>query len=235
MFRNMRRSQNRNGRCEKLPFPTIHEQTVWQECTSGNLPGNAVIGAVEPNGIGIMYIAQANWDSKVVPGFTTCHADEILFPYACVEQRSRNFRVLTCENTESLHWLKSREGITPRTAVVGGEESYGERVYIGRTCTPLTGGVTADYVPLYLNRALSDNNKRVGKIHPSHHRLYIPYNGDEFNFDQYEVLCYKESPGRLLNICKWRIQQVLGWQKKKINLLPLPPVLIKFLLEKYED
>nr|CAB3263169.1 uncharacterized protein LOC104265812 [Phallusia mammillata] len=33
--------------------------------------------------------------------------------------------------------------------------------------------------------------KRIGKVHRSHECMYVPYNGNEYVFSQYEVLCHR--------------------------------------------
>lgn len=56
----------------------------------------------------------------------------------------------------------------PDGAVQGGSNVTGEPLYIGRT---------------HFNGSLT-----VGKVHPSHNCLYLPFGGAEHSVQQYEVL-----------------------------------------------
>ncbi|XP_044578754.1 natterin-3-like [Cotesia glomerata] len=66
------------------------------------------------------------------------------------------------------HWIPSRHGQVPPGAVEGGRTSNGEVLFVGR--------------------AHHNGTPCVGKIHPSHGSLYIPYNGEEIPYKEYEVL-----------------------------------------------
>lgn len=65
-------------------------------------------------------------------------------------------------------WVRSGDGHIPPNAVVGGRQSNGETLYVGRA---EIGGSLA-----------------IGKIHPSHRCIYVPFDGSEHNIHQYEVL-----------------------------------------------
>ncbi|XP_055918204.1 uncharacterized protein LOC129950333 [Eupeodes corollae] len=49
-------------------------------------------------------------------------------------------------------------------------------------------GNTVDGEPLYIGRCSFEGSETVGKIHPTHRCLYIPYGGEEHRMDCYEVL-----------------------------------------------
>lgn len=68
-------------------------------------------------------------------------------------------------------WLPSSDGAVPCGAIQGGTCESGERLYIGRT--------------------FHNNTITIGKVHPSHRCLYIPYGGKEHSYDEYEVLVCK--------------------------------------------
>lgn len=66
-------------------------------------------------------------------------------------------------------WVPAGYGSVPHNAVRGGNTATGE--------------------PLYIGRAHHNGSLTVGKIHPSHQSLYIPYGGAEIPFkSNYEVL-----------------------------------------------
>lgn len=43
---------------------------------------------------------------------------------------------------------------------------------------------------LYVGRAAHEGSLTIGKIHPSHQCIYIPYGGAEISLAAYEVLVY---------------------------------------------
>jgi len=52
----------------------------------------------------------------------------------------------------------------------------------------VTSGTTSNGEPLYIGRGHWQGSITPGKVHPSHHCLYIPYGGQEVRLDSYEVL-----------------------------------------------
>jgi hypothetical protein len=72
-------------------------------------------------------------------------------------------------------WVDDMSGSVPPGAIFGGQTVLGEALYIGRVTH---------------NNALT-----VGKIHPSHGCLYIPYAGEEHKYSQYEVLVQSQNQG----------------------------------------
>lgn len=65
-------------------------------------------------------------------------------------------------------WVECRNGKVPSNAIIAGNTDCGEKLYIGR----------ANY----------RDSLTVGKIHPSHRCLYIPFDGREIAEHTYEVL-----------------------------------------------
>jgi Protein of unknown function (DUF3421) len=49
---------------------------------------------------------------------------------------------------------------------------------------------------LYVGRALFEGSMTIGKVHPSHGCIYIPFNGVEVRLADYEVLIYTKKPSR---------------------------------------
>lgn len=76
-----------------------------------------------------------------------------------------NYEVLCNGNVQ---WVHSGHGAVLPNAVPGGRTSSGEVLYIGRTWH--AGALT------------------LGKIHPSHGNIYLPYNGGETALQSYEIL-----------------------------------------------
>jgi hypothetical protein len=65
-------------------------------------------------------------------------------------------------------WVDDMSGSVPPDAILGGQTVCGE--------------------PLYIGRVTHNNALTVGKIHPSHRCLYIPYADKEHAYSHYEVL-----------------------------------------------
>lgn len=76
------------------------------------------------------------------------------------------------------NWVNGCYGNVPNTAVPGGKTCSGKLVYIGR--------------------AHHEDSLTPGKIHRNHGCLYIPFDGAELSFQEYEVLV-RQQPWR----CDW--------------------------------
>ncbi|XP_033211543.1 uncharacterized protein LOC117169324 [Belonocnema kinseyi] len=85
--------------------------------------------------------------------------------YGGQEHAKHDFEILM---PACIHWVPSRNGIVPHGSVEVGSTSTGETLYVGRV---LHNGVMTS-----------------GKIQPSHHCLYIPYDGHEISYKDYEIL-----------------------------------------------
>lgn len=102
---------------------------------------------------------------KVVPSHNCCYVS-----YGGDEHSHGEYQALVSDDTQ-FDWLPSSGGAVPSGAIQGGACESGEPLYIGRT---------------FHNGTLT-----IGKIHPSHRCLYIPYGGKERSYDSYEVLVCK--------------------------------------------
>ena len=83
-----------------------------------------------------------------------------------------NDKVLINSNDCEMVWSAARGNRIPTGAIKGGKESNGEIYYIGR----------AEY----------GNSLIIGKVHPAHQTLYLPFNGREVGVNVYEVLCIRK-------------------------------------------
>jgi hypothetical protein len=70
-----------------------------------------------------------------------------------------------------MDWVDSRDGIIEPGAIIGGRTANGENLYIGRV----------QYA----------NNVQIGKIHPKYKCMFIPYDGEEIKFTNYQILVAK--------------------------------------------
>ncbi|XP_055859197.1 natterin-1-like isoform X2 [Episyrphus balteatus] len=140
---------------------------VWVPSAPGApLPALAVVGGHDCDGtpifVGRSYHEGDNLPAKVVPSKYTA--------YVCWGGREitkNHYEVLVGNN---YCWIPCAAGQVPPNAVLAGNTVTGE--------------------PLFIGRGYWEGSLTVGKIHPSHHCLYIPFGGAEHRLDCYEVLTY---------------------------------------------
>ncbi|XP_023311629.1 natterin-4-like [Anoplophora glabripennis] len=130
----------------------------------GGIPTTALHGGVDIDGHQI-YVGRAFHDgdwipAKVIPGKHVAYV-----AYNGEEIGVDNFQVL-CE--QRFDWVPTNGGDIPPGAVEGGRTSDGE--------------------PLFIGRVEHEGSQTVGKVHPSHGVLYIPFDGKELAYPNYEIL-----------------------------------------------
>ncbi|XP_063980312.1 natterin-4-like isoform X1 [Diachasmimorpha longicaudata] len=112
-----------------------------------------------------LVVGRAHHQGDILPAKAKPEHGIAYVPYGGNEIMKHDFEVLM---PVEFRWVPSRHGQVPHGAVEGGRTSTGETLYVGRT---IHNGVPC-----------------VGKVHPSHGSLYIPYSGREIPFREYEVL-----------------------------------------------
>ncbi|XP_012254218.2 uncharacterized protein LOC105685009 [Athalia rosae] len=85
--------------------------------------------------------------------------------YDGIEHEKRSFEILM---PADFHWVVSRNGQVPHGAVESGRTNSGEILYVGR--------------------GFQQGAPTIGKVHPSHGCLYVPFGGREIAMREYEVL-----------------------------------------------
>ena len=129
-----------------------------------------------------------------VPGGYVPSTNYLSLPYGCVEHQQRSCEVLTCSDHDMLYWDRCSNGKVPFNAVQATTD-HEERIYVGRNCTPLSGAIKSDRRTLISHvPEMANSGPILGNIHPSHHCLYVAIAGEEYNFSEYEVLCYATLP-----------------------------------------
>ncbi|KAJ3640789.1 hypothetical protein Zmor_027330 [Zophobas morio] len=128
------------------------------------LPKNIVQGGVDVDRHPI-YVGRAHYSGDLLPAKVIPGKKAAYVAYDGKERQVYNLEVLCAKNSS---WLLSHGGYTRPGALKGGYTSSGESLYIGRVRHK--GSLT------------------VGKIHPSHHVCYIPFDGKEIAYSEYEVL-----------------------------------------------
>lgn len=144
-----------------LSFTTV--SWVHSNVTSV-LPRDAILGGRDSDGAPI-YVGRATHAGAVLP----CK----ILPSKQAAYVGTDFQEILKPNYEVLvgrdvRWKKDKNGKVPRDAFVAGRTPTGEALYIGR--------------------AEHHGSLTIGKVHPAHSCLYIPYGGKEVPIKEYEVL-----------------------------------------------
>ncbi|KAG0443095.1 hypothetical protein HPB47_015296 [Ixodes persulcatus] len=140
----------------------------WAICLENRIPYHAVPGGED--GGETIYIGRAVHNGSVIPG-------KVVPSHKCcyvsddgAEHSHQEYQALVTESSQ-FDWIPASDGSLPTGAVQGGSSATGESLYIGRT--------------------YHEGTLTIGKIHPSHRCLYIPYGGEEHCYQEYEVLVCK--------------------------------------------
>ncbi|KAH6948040.1 hypothetical protein HPB50_022609 [Hyalomma asiaticum] len=140
----------------------------WVTCHGGNVPPNAVPGGKDSDQT--IFVGRAVHGSDIVPGKVVPSHGCCYVSYAGAEHSHKSYEVLVSDGTP-MAWLPASNGSLPSGAIQGGNTGSREALFIGRTFH--SGTLT------------------VGKVHPSHRCLYIPYGGKEHRYTDYEALVCK--------------------------------------------
>ncbi|XP_015117986.1 natterin-3 [Diachasma alloeum] len=130
------------------------------------VPHNAVQGGRDIDGSTI-YVGRAYHNGDVIPAKVIPDKQVAYVSHGGEEHSKSEFEILV---QGEFAWEFASNGVIPPDAVVGGQTTEGE--------------------PLYVGRVIHNGAQTVGKIQASHGCLYIPYDGEELSFRDYEVLVY---------------------------------------------
>lgn len=128
------------------------------------LPRDAILGGRDTDGTQI-YVGRATHEGAILPCKVLPSKRAAYVSTNGVEFLKHNYEILVGRDVK---WKKEKNGKVPRDAFVGGRTPTGEVLYIGRGSH--NGSIT------------------IGKVHPGHGCLYIPYGGSEVALKEYEVL-----------------------------------------------
>uniref|UniRef100_A0A336MS45 CSON006343 protein n=1 Tax=Culicoides sonorensis TaxID=179676 RepID=A0A336MS45_CULSO len=127
---------------------------------------NTISGGRDVDGAEI-FVGRAYHEGDLIPAKVISSKHVAYVSYNGKEIAKHNFEILCGGYTA---WIQSSYGKIPANAVKG-------------------GGYTSSGEPLYIGRAHWAGSLTVGKIHPSHQALYIPFGGSEVAIKKnYEVL-----------------------------------------------
>lgn len=147
--------------------PLVH----WDHAHHGWVPhGKAVVGGYDINGETI-YVGRALCSGDIIPGKIVPSHQTCYVPWGHQEHSVKEYQVLTMSGDVQVTWVPASNGEVPTGAIEGGRTCNGEKLFIGR--------------------AHHHGSHVVGKVHPSHRFLYIPFGGKEESLSNYEVLCVK--------------------------------------------
>ncbi|XP_070494018.1 natterin-3-like [Chironomus tepperi] len=139
---------------------------TWRQSTpSDRIPRQAVQGGIDVGGHE-MYVGRAMHCNVMLPAKIIPATRSASVSYNGSEIPVHNYEVLTGKS-RSFRWLPASDGNVAPGAISVGEYGH-EHLFIGRA--PYQSSMT------------------IGKIHPSHRVLYIPFCGHEVPFQHYEVL-----------------------------------------------
>ncbi|EDW84154.1 natterin-3 [Drosophila tropicalis] len=136
----------------------------WSHYSHGAVPQGAIVAGHDSDGDTI-YVGRAFYNNDLLPAKVIPNKGKAYVAYAREEVELESYEVLSGHNYV---WLPAENGEVPHGAVRVGRNVDGEDLYAGRG---------------YHAGALT-----VGKVHPSHGCLYIPYDSDEVKIFAYEVL-----------------------------------------------
>ncbi|SPP83275.1 uncharacterized protein LOC117585296 [Drosophila guanche] len=136
----------------------------WLHYSNGIVPQNAVVAGHDSDGDTI-YVGRAFYNNDMLPAKVIPNKGKAYVAYAGAEVELDSYEALSGLNYE---WLAAENGDVPPGAVRVGQNVDGEALYAGRGYH--AGSLT------------------VGKVHPSHGCLYIPYDSEEVKLFAYEVL-----------------------------------------------
>ncbi|XP_052867389.1 uncharacterized protein LOC128273461 [Anopheles cruzii] len=139
-------------------------QMEWVPVGSGShsrLPARAVPGGKQ--GKTILYIGRAQHRGSITPGYVNPAGTQCVLPWGGKMHKKKEFEVLCTEGD----FFPCIDSTTLLNATPAGVSEEGEPLYIGRVqhCGQLI----------------------TGKVQRSHQVCYIPYDGNELNFKDYEV------------------------------------------------
>lgn len=135
----------------------------WIECPANGIPEGALKGGY--NGKETLFIGRAKHMRALTPGSVVGSMHKLFLAWGFKAHEYADFEILIGDCTDN--WVCSKSGEIPKNGFPGGYTQNGETLYIGRV--------------------RHDNKLLVGKIHPSYKTCYIPYNGKELEFSEYEV------------------------------------------------
>ncbi|KAH8272559.1 hypothetical protein KR026_006266, partial [Drosophila bipectinata] len=145
-------------------YEVLVQPEVWVSSSGRNIVPGTVVGGHDADGDQI-FVGRAYHEGDMLPAKVIPNKGCAYVPYGGGEVVKHDFELLA---GYGYGWVHDSHGNVPGNAVLAGRTSDGE--------------------PLFIGRAHHHGSLTPGKIHQSHHCLYIPFGGEEVRLDHYEVL-----------------------------------------------
>lgn len=145
-------------------YEVLTQPDQWIGATADSMPEDALEGGRDVDG-DMIYVGRAFKDGDLMPAKVIPNKGGAYVCWGGVEEKVENFQVLV---GAGFIWSPSENGNIMPGAVPAGNSSEGETLYVGRT----------EY----------EGNMCVGKVHPSHGCIYLPFDGKEVKLESYELL-----------------------------------------------
>ncbi|CAG9579770.1 unnamed protein product [Danaus chrysippus] len=153
------------------PQPSYEPVVEWIPTTpnEAHVFGNrAVVAGYEGYDHSPLWVIRARFEGDLIPGKLAIQHKAAYVPWGGTENAVHNIEVL-CARPECIRWVDCCENSIPPNAIVAGNTSEGE--------------------PLYVGRAREQGSLTPGKVHPSHRAMYVSFAGKEISHKNYEILC----------------------------------------------
>ncbi|XP_050349452.1 annexin A7-like [Nymphalis io] len=153
------------------PQPNYEAPVEWIPSTPNDahtLSNRAVVAGYEGYDQSPLWVIRARYEGDMIPGKLAIKHKAAYVPWGGRENAVNNIEVC-CARPEKVRWVESRDGMIPQNAIISGNTSAGE--------------------PLYIGRAREQGSLTPGKVHPSHKAMYLSFAGKEVPHKIYEILC----------------------------------------------
>ncbi|XP_018017488.1 uncharacterized protein LOC108674095 [Hyalella azteca] len=148
----------------------------WVPGHGGYLPHRPVCGGEGAHGP--VYVGMAEHDGRYILGMIVPSEGVCYVPHDGEAIAKETYYVLGNPGAVTMCWVGASGGYVPSGALEGGRGEDGETLFIGRV---MVDGVVS-----------------CGKVVPSRGVCLVPYGGAEHSHRDYEVLCSKNIPVKLI-------------------------------------
>lgn len=162
MYLNFGERTELDDEADAIPSNFLH-WTLLED--TKNVPAGAIKCGTDPDG-NDAYVARVNFSEDLLPANFIPAKEGAYAPWSCRAHYIKEDIELLLD--ADCIWVPASNGNVPENAIVTGYTEMGEDLYTGR----------AQYEGILLG----------GKVHRSHGVLYMPFNGQEVNIKEYEVL-----------------------------------------------
>lgn len=160
----------KNTKLDTMTAQVSTDSLVWIAASGGESVDDAIVAGTAADGAEL-HIARAPIDPEIAPGKLHVGYECAYIPLHEVEETAADYEVLANPGGVELEWVGASGGDVPIGAVAGGTCGQGE--------------------PIYLSRCSHEDEVIPGKLVPRTGAAYVPWSGNEYTYEEYEVLCVK--------------------------------------------